>query len=80
MANLIETIVPARDGELLALPGNSVLYSDAAWAVVRRSSGGEDKWFTDSGSHMDRSLTTAKLLEWVTDWTVMAPKRVPRIK
>jgi hypothetical protein len=63
-------------GELAALPGNTVLYSEAAWAVVRKAADGRsDVWLTDSGSYSRSSLTSSMLLDWVTDWKIMVPAK-----
>jgi hypothetical protein len=53
-----------------------VLYSEAAWAVVRKAADGRsDVWLTDSGSYSRSSLTSSMLLDWVTDWKIMVPAK-----
>ena len=56
--------------ELDALGGNSVLYSQAAWAVLRKQSHGTD-WITDHASHSKHMLTASEVLEWVQDWQLL---------
>lgn len=55
--------------------GNAVVYSEKAWAVARRASGGDDIWFADCGAHARGAMPTAGLLKWADDWVEMVPRR-----
>jgi hypothetical protein len=59
--------------DLFDLPGNSVLYSEDAWAVLRKESQGTDMWITDRGSHTSYSLSSNEVLEWAADWVLILP-------
>ena len=55
--------------ELRALPGNAVVYSDAAWAVARKSNPtGPDRFFVDPGAHAEGRLDSEAMWAWTTDW------------
>jgi hypothetical protein len=54
--------------------GNAVVYSEKAWAVARRASGGDDIWFADCGAHARGAMNSRVLLEWADDWVEMIPK------
>lgn len=61
----------AKDAEELdGFPGNTILYSDKCWAVLRKQSHGGD-WITDHTSHAKRSLTSAEVFAWADDWLVL---------
>lgn len=59
--------------EMQTLPGNSVVYSDSAWAVARKASTGDDRWFPDSAAWRvhDTGLSSSELLAWAGDWVVL---------
>lgn len=61
------------ENELLAAPGNAVVYSEAAWAAARKSSSGNDLWFIDSGSYKrhEGRLNSSELLIWAPDWRLL---------
>lgn len=54
-------------------PGNAVIYSDSAWAVARKGSGGgaDARWFPDHGAHHAESLSVGDLILWTDDWVLM---------
>lgn len=77
----------ARLSECIAKPKvelptepNAVVYSEKAWAVARRAGDGSPKWFADSGSRKNGSLTDAELIEWADDWVRLAPESESRAK
>ena len=56
--------------DLDALGSNAVLYSHAAWAVLRKQAHGT-LWVTDHASHRSHTLTSAEALEWTADWQLV---------
>jgi hypothetical protein len=59
----------------LPTQGNAVVYSEKAWAVARRASGGDDKWFPDSGAwSKGYGVTSEQLIAWTDDWVEMVPR------
>lgn len=59
--------------ELEAAPGNTVVYSEKAWAVARKGSSGGPLayWFPDHGSSAIDAYSAANLLNWADDWSLM---------
>lgn len=59
--------------KLRAAGGNTVVYSEKAWAVARKSSTGraEDSWHADSGAWIKGPLTADQMVEWVDDWRIL---------
>lgn len=57
--------------ELDALPGNSVLYSETCWAVLRKQSHLGNQWVTDHASHNRHAISATETLAWAQDWELL---------
>lgn len=57
--------------KLDALGGNAVVYSELAWAAVRKASDGSNIWLADIGASSGGPMNSGEMVSWVDDWEVL---------
>ena len=69
--------VDALERALFLAKPNSVVYSERAEAVARKSSGFpvDDSWHIDASAWRRGALTSKQMVHWVEDWQFMEIKR-----